>query len=1016
MASGSPAPNTSFCNSAVSQWGGMGEGCVSGVTRGWCRAIFSSAPRQASRSFALHEQSHHSVTMPQTLDFIYIHDLYSVPICRLCRSCFPTSISRHIRLHHNNPKRSKAELDAYQALFPTLGANLSAPQIRLLQPARGIPPIDGLKLHHDGILCRLYDESDRPYICRTWTGMRAHLRKVHNHGPRSQGSNVAGTGGQRIAASITAGYIRMPVACQSFFSSTGHTRFFEVSPRGPMKGGSARVTEAADSEDGPSLSLREQIELELAEVSDEDQAAPGGSDFASMPAATSEQSRWLQLTEWARFLAGHSLPAAARLIDFPVGYGSGLKTQPASYGDRGALPSLPTFDPVLHHILDAFDRVIQRARQSLASGKLNAFDQHRLNSFLANRTARKPLLHLLQEESYRKYVRVFQRLLCYAYRRAWVKEGPELSFRATDEQLLALTSMVHVAQDLDNAAREEHDQEYVEGLSQRLEDECLTFCITLLDHRLYGDLFDSLVIGFLAVLAIQVPQDGSRPRLCEAIKYTPHLSALIKISQLLVAEYSVLAVQQDKADYPATVLEEMQRRFIVEGTRSPVCWALKLRAYGKAIKDTTTSIGHIAWSDDNETLMYKDSRLTMAGLRQLVQTELEMTRDQLAELLLVHPDEDREAVVPFISLRSLLDNPSESTPGWSFIQHKDNTVLHKHEKWLLSRVLDNDWLRKDFFHHHAGAKWRHDIIRRYLADVDSFLERLLSLVHITGGQPARGTELLSIQYCNPFDGQGRRNIFLENGLVSFVTFYHKGYSTTGSTKIIHCYLPVEVSELLVYYIWLVESFVRQVTKLAKIPGLKMSAIPYLWGGLIAGEKSVSKTKQLLIKTKTPIRDDNPWPSTRLSKVLTREFQHLAQTKFDIRTWRHAAITISRRHLHQAKFKRDFIEAAAWAWNDEMAAHSTKMAGLTYARGLDEAPGHMAGAKTEYRRISREWHAWLGFGGYRTTKPDRAGPANPLGEDISGQINGRLGQKRSAMPNVEAGDGRDAYYPKRQKKI
>lgn len=150
--------------------------------------------------------------------------------------------------------------------------------------------------------------------------------------------------------------------------------------------------------------------------------------------------------------------------------------------------------------------------------------------------------------------------------------------------------------------------------------------------------------------------------------------------------------------------------------------------------------------------------------------------------------------------------------------------------------------------------------------------------------------------------------------------------------------------------------------------------------------------------------------------MTREFQHLAQTKFDIRTWRHAAIAISRRHLHQAKFKRDFIEAAAWAWNDEMAAHSTKMAGLTYARGLDEAPGHVAGAKTEYRRISREWHTWLGFGGYRTTKPDRAGLANPLGEYISSQINGRLGQKRSAMPDAEASDVRDTYYPKRQKKI
>ncbi|KAF4624839.1 hypothetical protein G7Y89_g13332 [Cudoniella acicularis] len=33
------------------------------------------------------------------------------------------------------------------------------------------------------------------------------------------------------------------------------------------------------------------------------------------------------------------------------------------------------------------------------------------------------------------------------------------------------------------------------------------------------------------------------------------------------------------------------------------------------------------------------------------------------------------------------------------------------------------------------------------------------------------------------------NIFIENGLISFVTFYYKGYSVSGSTKIIYRYLP-----------------------------------------------------------------------------------------------------------------------------------------------------------------------------------------------------------------------------------
>ena len=35
-------------------------------------------------------------------------------------------------------------------------------------------------------------------------------------------------------------------------------------------------------------------------------------------------------------------------------------------------------------------------------------------------------------------------------------------------------------------------------------------------------------------------------------------------------------------------------------------------------------------------------------------------------------------------------------------------------------------------------------MKDYLAQADAFLERLLLLIHITAGQPARGTKLLSL--------------------------------------------------------------------------------------------------------------------------------------------------------------------------------------------------------------------------------------------------------------------------------
>ena len=81
-----------------------------------------------------------------------------------------------------------------------------------------------------------------------------------------------------------------------------------------------------------------------------------------------------------------------------------------------------------------------------------------------------------------------------------------------------------------------------------------------------------------------------------------------------------------------------------------------------------------------------------------------------------------------------------------------------------------------------------------MAAIVRFRENLLVLVHMTGGQPARGTEILSIRHSNTVKGV-HRNVFIENGLIVFVTRYHKGYAVSGDVKIIHRYLPRAVGKL-----------------------------------------------------------------------------------------------------------------------------------------------------------------------------------------------------------------------------
>jgi hypothetical protein len=77
-------------------------------------------------------------------------------------------------------------------------------------------------------------------------------------------------------------------------------------------------------------------------------------------------------------------------------------------------------------------------------------------------------------------------------------------------------------------------------------------------------------------------------------------------------------------------------------------------------------------------------------------------------------------------------------------------------------------------------------------------EYLLVLKHFTGGGPARGPEVLSIQYQNTAYG-GIWNQMINQGLMLFITIYHKGYSSSGRAKIIHQYVPREVGELFMYF-------------------------------------------------------------------------------------------------------------------------------------------------------------------------------------------------------------------------
>jgi hypothetical protein len=131
--------------------------------------------------------------------------------------------------------------------------------------------------------------------------------------------------------------------------------------------------------------------------------------------------------------------------------------------------------------------------------------------------------------------------------------------------------------------------------------------------------------------------------------------------------------------------------------------------------------------------------------------------------------------------------------------------------WLYERMYKEQRLRKQFIDESVGGpsgQVRKDEVDAYERQVERFQELLLILMHICGGQAARAPELLGMRWKNTEQGS-ICNIFIENGLVAFVTAYHKGYRSSGNIKIIHRYLPREIGELLIYYLWLIQPFYKK---------------------------------------------------------------------------------------------------------------------------------------------------------------------------------------------------------------
>jgi superfamily II DNA helicase RecQ len=897
----------------------------------------------------------------------YFHHIgeWQVVICKTCQyAVWPTQIEGHLKNRQHRVSRKQAiTISEEVQQWPGVVRFPSEFEV----PAFVEVPVDGVTVWSDGSKCEL-DDGECTYVCRRIDSMKHHWRKAHGF---SAGQTRGGSGMLRkedIERQVSQHCRR--VQCQRFFVQKEHSQFFEVRTQHDSGG----TNTAADPNDGQVWSRAWERASQHYETIRADNTIRAG--------AVDEVNPWLRRTGWVPFLEGCNGREILQSIREPV-----VDDARGEVEEEGLCN-----EKVAAMIWQAMGDVASISQTTVSrSGVMLRFEAIRTES---NKISYHPLEPYQDRTQIGRQGRAWQQIMMFFVRTQYPHQWKSPSYRFTQRQRRAFERLTTLAQqavenhvDEDGSSEsstfggaedeeKEGDGEIAKPYDQpgsptmqpmsELQRACLSFGIELLNQTIHNREYDMALVCALAALGVSPSGRGFR----SADTYPSITSAIIKVAHFMVVQYAEQLAQPttseqygacsspcefDDSGYESEETTAQDRRrgrssfewvrkmmdgFMVRGCGSPMQWMLDLRSYGMKIAFNTTSAGHVNWRD-GDTLEYKATKFNMAEFRGMVGKLCQDTRRALFDDLMFAPNAKDVPAVPWTQL---YDDPSNDDIGWSFIRDQRSQLPVEGTDWLFERIGSRSDLRRRFVRPGSTSGIDRARVGDWMRQVAAFRGKLLVLMHMTGGQPARGPEILSVRHRNTAQG-GHRNLFIEDGMVVFVTRYHKGFEVKGDVKIIHRYLPREVGELVVWYLWLVLPFVQRMQAMLWEQG---TVSDHLWSADADGRK---------------------WTTERMKHELQRVSEAGLGQSINIAAYRQIAIAISRRWIRRGISEATDEQGDDGEWlqedpsgdiADEQATHSPHVAGAVYARETQELAGATASRRQQFRAISIDWHRFLGF--------------------------------------------------------
>ena len=226
------------------------------------------------------------------------------------------------------------------------------------------------------------------------------------------------------------------------------------------------------------------------------------------------------------------------------------------------------------------------------------------------------------------------------------------------------------------------------------------------------------------------------------------------------------------------IVREQCQQFLVNTNSSPIAelsyWRLLTwTASNDAVRHPVITI-----NNDCTQISHRAITLGIEAWREGLRAMLVSASELLKNTLLLGLDE-----APHYPVSMLVDNPSDLRPGKSFLDDPRNE-LHAVQDWLFRQLQADSQVRGRFFkaipaaRHQAqesteqSFRIRQSKANAYLLADQRFLRLLSVLMYWTSGLPPRRKELMGIAWCNQ---ETARNVHIFNGMVVFITGYHKSF-------------------------------------------------------------------------------------------------------------------------------------------------------------------------------------------------------------------------------------------------